>query len=157
MFGLDKVRTASGGILLRFAIQSAGGVAIALAWPHHAEIGVGLAFSAGIVAQVLVGQMAGLPILALAPRRPRTVPPKAALRLWGLSLVGTINDRALPFVIGNAHPEILSAALIGLQILQTLVGIGTQMDRLLIPAVARGKGRRMRKPHGAGCTCRCCC
>ncbi|CDK97817.1 membrane protein of unknown function [Magnetospirillum gryphiswaldense MSR-1 v2] len=139
LFGLDKVRTASGGILLRFAIQSAGGVAIALAWPHHAEIGVGLAFSAGIVAQVLVGQMAGLPILALAPRRPRTVPPKAALRLWGLSLVGTINDRALPFVIGNAHPEILSAALIGLQILQTLVGIGTQMDRLLIPAVARGE------------------
>lgn len=154
LFGLDKVRAASGGVLLRFAIQSGGSVAFALIWPDHAEIGIGLAFTAGIIAQVVVGQMAGLPVLALVPRWPRTMPPTAALRLWGLSLVGTINDRALPFVIGNAHPDILSAALIGLQILQALVGIGTQMDRLLIPAAARGERgqdaqaawRRLRMP-----------
>lgn len=138
LFGLDKVRAASAGTVLRFAIQGFGSVAIAWVWPYHAEIGIGLAFTAGIIVQVLVGQIAGLPALALIPRWPRALPPKAALRLWGLSLVGTINDRALPFVIGNTHPEILAMALIGLQILQTLVGIGTQMDRLLIPAAARG-------------------
>jgi hypothetical protein len=154
LFGQDKVRAASVGILLRFTVQGGGSVAIALLWPHHAEIGVGLAFTAGIALQVLIGQMAGLPVLTLAPRWPRTVPPKAALRLWGLSLVGTLNDRALPFIIGNAQPEILSVALIGLQILQTLVGIGTQIDRLLIPATARGERgwdtqgtwRRLRAP-----------
>lgn len=139
LFGLGKVRTASGGVLARFLTQGGGAVAITLVWPAQAESGIGLAFTGGVIVQVLIGQMAGLPVLALVPRRPRAWPPKAALRLWSLSLVGTINDRALPFVIGNAHPEILSVVLIGLQILQNLVGIGSQMDRLLIPAAAQGE------------------
>lgn len=138
LFGLGRVRTASAGIVLRFSVQAMGCVATALVWPDAIAFGVGFSFAAGIILQVVVGQMAGLPRLALVPRWPRRLPPVPALRLWGLSLAGTLSDRALPFVIGGVRPSILAAAVILLQILHALNGLISQMDRLVIPEAARG-------------------
>ncbi len=140
LFGLGKVRVASAGILMRFLMQGGGGVAAVLLWPDAAALGIGAAFSAGLLLQVMLGQAAGLPRMTMFPRLPRSLPPPAALRLWGLSLVGTINDRALPFIIGHTRPDILAVALILIQVLQSLAGLGGQMDRLLIPAAATRKG-----------------
>lgn len=142
LFGMGRVRMASASVLGRFATQSAASLTAALAAPDHMEAWLGLAFSGGILVQVLAGQLAGLPLAALLPARPRSLPPRPALRLWGLSLVGTLNDRALPFLIGASRPEILAVALIAIQALQSLAGLGGQIDRLLIPQVARQDGAR---------------
>lgn len=137
LFGLGHIRTASFALFSRFVLQSLLCLLIAAVFPLHSAMGIGLAFSAGLILQVIIGQWAGLPPATLCPRRPRSLPPPAAMRLWALSLVGTLHDRSLPFIVSTIRPDLLAVVLLGVQVLQTLSGILSQLDRLLIPATAR--------------------
>jgi len=138
LFGRGNVRSASGGVVVRFVVQGALAVGLAWAVPGGAAWGIGGAVSVGIFVQASTGPLMGLPWRMFLPVFRLRPPPPVVLRLWGVSLVGILNDRALPFVVGAVRPEILAVALIVIQVLQSLAGLGAQMNRLLIPAAARG-------------------
>ncbi|OJX67160.1 hypothetical protein [Magnetospirillum sp. 64-120] len=138
LFGLGHTRLASASVVARAVVQAVAGVGGALLWPAAADLLLGLGFSAGILLQVVCGRLAGLPAAVLLPRRPRAMPPFPALRLWGLSLVGILSDRALPFLVSDLRPQVLAPALIVVQVLQAMAGIVAQVDRVLVPATVRG-------------------
>lgn len=138
LFGLGHARLASASVVVRATLQAAGGVGGAALCPDWAAVLLGVGFSLGVAVQVGCGLVAGLPLALLLPRRPRAWPPVPALRLWGLSLVGVLSDRALPFLVSDMRPQILAPALIVVQVLQAMAGIVAQVDRILVPATVRG-------------------
>lgn len=143
LFGLGRVRLASGSVLLRAMLQGGIGLSVTAWHPDWAAAGLGIGFSLGVLAQLLFGRIAGLPRVMMLPRLPRALPPLPAIRLWGLAVVGTMSDRTLPFLIADLRPQILAPALILLQVLQGLAGMAGQLDRLIIPAAAHGAEPRL--------------
>lgn len=139
LFAQGRVRAASGAVVLRFAVQAVLLVGAATWAPATLPAWAGVAFTAGVAAQIAMGLACGIPLACLRPTFSGLAPARPALRLWGLSLVGTLNDRALPFVVGAAAPDLLAATLILVQVLQGASGVLTQIDRLLVPALARTK------------------
>lgn len=137
LFGTGRVRLASASILARFTVQSGVALGVVAFLPALAPVGVGSAFSLGLLTQVLCGALAKLPPHFFRPRFHLEFPP-GALPLWGVALLGTVNDRLLAFLLGNAAPPGLATALIVLQVLQAFSGLAAQIDRVLVPAAANG-------------------
>ncbi|MBF0093584.1 MAG: hypothetical protein HQL34_03465 [Alphaproteobacteria bacterium] len=147
LFGQGRRGAACAGILARAGLQAILIVSAAWVQPERMALWAGVAFSSGVLLQVLSGRVCGLswdvmrPIFAFRP------PEATALRLWTLSLVGTLNDRVLPFVLGAAHPDILAPALILVQVLQAMAGVGSQVDRVLVPTLSTPQAE-IRGPDG---------
>lgn len=137
LFGTGRVRLASGSVLSRFAVQASVGVAVAAVLPERVALGLGVGFSLGLLVQVLFGLAAGLSPRLFVPRLTLFFP-SSAVFLWALAVVSTVNDRLLAFLAGNASPVGLAFLLILIQFLQVSTGLGAQLDRVLVPATAKG-------------------
>ncbi|HLO78207.1 MAG TPA: hypothetical protein VK196_17260 [Magnetospirillum sp.] len=138
LYGLGWARAAALGHILRYAVQAVNLMLGAALGGDSFALMAGYGFTAGIVVQLLAGLAAGLPAAFLWPSWRAGLPPAPALRVWGLSLLGTLNDRALPLVVAVAMHGVLSWLLIAVQVLQGLAGMLAQVDRLVVPGVVRG-------------------
>lgn len=143
LYGLDRPVAAAGATHARWLVHGLG-IAAALAWaaPDQAGWWVGGAFSAGLTVQTGWAASRGLPwrVLLPAPGRP---PAGAALGLWAVGLLGTLNDRALPFLVEHVRPDLVAPILLLLQVLQGATALIVQLDRLVLPRLARESGDRV--------------
>ena len=146
LYGAGRPRAAASGSLVRWSVHAAGMLAVAWAGPGPLSgLYAGLAFSAGWLAQSVWYAGTGLPLRLFAPLPglgTRTVS-AGALALWAVSLVGAVQDRALPYAVAALHPELLVGALLAMQLLQGLASLIAQSDRVVLPFLAaKAEGSR---------------
>ncbi|ABC22282.1 hypothetical protein [Rhodospirillum rubrum] len=134
LYGQGRAQAAALSVYGRWGVFGLG-MTLVLILGVPSDWAVGLVFSAGMIAPLLFWPWLGLDAVLLRPLVSRRLGRlgSGALGWWVMSLVGTLNDRGLPFVIEATRPAILAHALLALQVLQGLTALAGQFDRLLVP------------------------
>ncbi|MBK1663183.1 hypothetical protein CKO38_00635 [Rhodospirillum rubrum] len=134
LYGQGRAQAAALSVYGRWGVYGLG-MALVLILGVPSGWVIGLVFSVGMITPLLFWPWLGLSAALLRPRANRRLGRlgRGALAWWMMALLGTLNDRGLPFLIEATRPAILAHALLALQVLQGLAALAGQFDRLLVP------------------------